>query len=387
MQTSFLLMAAGNGSRLGGEAKQLRFLGAKPLWLWSASIAEQLYVAGAIDQLIVAIPENIELVLPKSYTVPVTFVKGGVTRASSVVNALDACLGDVALIHDAARPFLTVDLCMRLLGVVGKFGAVIPLLPSVDSIKHVDENGTITSLVRDHVYRAQTPQVFCVKDLLTSIKNYGLNGTDEASCWTASGRHMAYINGDEKNFKITTSYDWEVATSLTTTKNQVRVGHGFDVHPLVPGRPLVLAGVNITSPLGLDGHSDADIICHAVADAILGASGNPDIGTLFPASDPKYKGADSTMILVRSIEIILQEGFSIDWVDVTLQAQIPRLGGVLADVKGGLARVFEKAGVQPLLNLKVKSGEFVGSVGKGDCMICNAVATLSKRGDLGYDLT
>ena len=216
------------------------------------------------------------------------------------------------------------------------------------------------------------------------MEKYGLSATDEAECWIAAGKKIAPVSGSPRNFKITTDFDWDIAKALVQSPVAIRVGHGFDVHPLCPGRPLILGGVNVESDLGLDGHSDADIICHTIADALLGAAGEPDIGTLFPASDEQYKNADSTKLLTESIKRIALRGMQIVWIDVTLQAQVPRLGGILPLIKQELAAIFRRAGVAPNLNLKVKSGEYVGSVGRGECIVCHAVATLSGSQEMEF---
>ena len=381
---SFLLMAAGKGSRMGGVPKQFRFLAGVPVWLWSVRIAELLYHKKMISELIIVTSSDVTPEMPQSVRVPFCFVEGGDLRAESVRNGLTRCSGDFVLIHDAARPFLEETLCLELMDAAQKTGAALPVLPSVDSLKRITEKSNMQNVSRDEIFRAQTPQLFCVKELQEAMEKYGLSATDEAECWIAAGKKIAPVSGSPRNFKITTDFDWDIAKALVQSPVAIRVGHGFDVHPLCPGRPLILGGVNVESDLGLDGHSDADIICHTIADALLGAAGEPDIGTLFPASDEQYKNADSTKLLTESIKRIALRGMQIVWIDVTLQAQVPRLGGILPLIKQELAAIFRRAGVAPNLNLKVKSGEYVGSVGRGECIVCHAVATLSGSQEMGF---
>lgn len=375
---SFLLMAAGKGSRMGGVPKQFRPLGGLAVWLWSVRVAELLYHIGAVSELVVVTPPDSTLEMPDSVRLPHRFVVGGELRSESVRNGLMACSGEFALIHDAARPFLTEELCLELIAAALESGAALPVLPSVDSLKKISEKSEVQNLPREDIFRAQTPQLFRVGELQEAMRSYGVKATDEAECWIAAGKKITPVLGSAANFKITTDFDWDVARALVQVPATTRVGHGFDVHPLRPGRPLILGGVRIESDLGLDGHSDADVICHTVADALLGAAGEPDIGTLFPASDERYKGADSTKLLAKSIERVALRGMRIVWVDITLQAQVPRLGAILPRIQQELMRIFEGCGVAPGVNLKVKSGEHVGSVGRGECIVCHAVATLSE---------
>ena len=372
---------------MGGVPKQFRSLAGLPVWLWSVRIAELLYHKKLISELVVVTSPDFTQSMPESVRIPFCFVTGGELRAESVRNGLSRCSEEFVLIHDAARPFLEETLCLELIRAAQKTGAAIPVLPSVDSLKKITEKSNIQNLSRDEIFRAQTPQVFRVKELQKTMETYGLSATDEAESWIAAGKNIAPVSGSARNFKITTDFDWDIAKALVQAPVVMRVGHGFDVHPLRPGRPLFLGGVKVESDLGLDGHSDADVICHTIADALLGAAGEPDIGTLFPASDEQYKNADSTKLLAESINRIALRGMQIVWVDVTLQAQVPRLGGILPLIKRELMMIFERMGVAPNLNLKVKSGEYVGSVGRGECIVCHAVATLSGPQEMKFFCT
>ena len=384
---SFILVAAGSGSRMRrpGAAdvpKQFRALASMPVWEWSARIAERLYIGGRIDELIVVLPSSFmeRLVIP-SFTCPVKLVAGGAARTDSVKAGLIAASGDFVLVHDAARPFLTEDTCLALIEATNRERGAVPLLASVDSLKFV-EGDTITALDRSAIYRTQTPQVFPRAALLDVIPSGGDGATDEATLWLAAGRELGWVEGDAMNFKITTEYDWQVANALTAASRETRTGFGFDVHELAPERPLVLGGLTLSSPLGLLGHSDADIVCHAISDALLGAAGEGDIGTLFPADDESYRGADSTILLERVLRLIHEKRWRVVWLDVTLAAQVPRLGGELTKISDNLCDIFTRNGEDAKLSLKVKSGERVGSVGRAECMTCYAVATL-ERFDVG----
>ncbi len=374
---SFIIAAGGHGSRLGGEAKQFRVLGGIPVWQWSFAVAEELLDEGRISEIIVVLSAEMSELAEKLNRIPsVKTAQAGTERSQSVLSGLKACEGDYVLIHDAARPFITKDLCLRIMAETEKCGAAIPLLPITDSIKFIDQNG-MTAADRSKYFKTQTPQAFERKKLLMLVED-GKLATDEATTWLEAGYKTAEVRGEECNFKITTPYDWLMASNFAAGAKEIRTGHGYDIHPLAAGRKLILAGIEIeNSPLGLDGHSDADVITHTVMDALLGAAGLPDIGTLFPASDNTYKNADSIKLLEKVVALIHENGWKIDWVDATLNAQIPKLGGIINKLTMNLGRYISDDGSQRF-SLKVKSGEKCGSVGRCECMICHAVATLSR---------
>jgi 2-C-methyl-D-erythritol 4-phosphate cytidylyltransferase/2-C-methyl-D-erythritol 2,4-cyclodiphosphate synthase len=251
----------------------------------------------------------------------------------------------------------------------------IPVLSSVDSLKMID--GSIKAVPRDKIFRAQTPQAFKRTTLLEILDSCS-GATDEATLWIGSGRKIICVPGSEKNFKVTTEFDWAIAKSLAEAGKTVKIGMGYDIHELVPGRKLILGGIEFHSELGLLGHSDADIICHAAADALLGASGEGDIGTLFPASDERYRNADSMELLKFVLNILAEKKWSVGNIDVTLVAQIPKIGDKIMKITDNLRKLF--IGVFPYaeLSVKVKSGEHVGSVGRAECMECFAAAVVER---------
>ena len=377
---SFIIVAGGTGTRLGGIPKQFRLLDGHPVWKWSAKIAEELWKDGIVQELVIVVPDDhmAEMKGHCDLKIPTRLTAGGTTRSQSVMSGLKNSCGSHVLVHDAARPFITRELCLELIRNSEVHGSSVPLLGSSDSLKRL-ESGKLTCVDRKEYLRTQTPQAFEKSSLIDSIASFGFDGTDEAEAWIASGRDIFITQGSESNFKITTKFDWEVALSITGGRKIQRTGHGFDVHQLVKGRKLILAGIEIkNSELGLLGHSDADIVLHTVMDAILGAAGFPDIGTLFPASDPKWKDADSRELLKTVILKVRSEGWSIDWVDVTLQAQSPKLGDMIPNFIYSVASLIAENGRDPNFNMKVKSGESCGSVGRNECMVCHGVATLSK---------
>lgn len=379
---SFIIVAAGVGNRMGGAPKQFRLLGSRPVWKWSASKVESLWREGLVSELVLVVPERDieEVIAGNGMKMPIKVVSGGQMRADSVLNGLRICSGSHVLVHDGARPFISVELCRRVMEGAAKHGSAIPVLPTNDAleVKYDDE---IQCIDRINFFRVQTPQAFEKERLIAAIEDYGTRGADEATAWEATRNRLHHVQGEEMNFKITSPYDWVVAQSLVGIKKETRTGHGYDVHQLVPGRKLILAGIEIEgAEKGLLGYSDADIISHTIMDAILGAAGEPDIGTLFPADDPLWEDAESAALLKIVVERVRNKGWEIEWVDVTLSAQKPRLGGMIPAFISNLAPYLRESSGKLNLNIKVKSGEECGSVGRGECMMCWGIATLTKYG-------
>jgi 2-C-methyl-D-erythritol 4-phosphate cytidylyltransferase/2-C-methyl-D-erythritol 2,4-cyclodiphosphate synthase len=347
------------------------------MWKWSARTAEKLFERGLCDELVAVFPPDHGIVRAEDgASFPIKYTDGGNTRTESVRNGLLAAASEYVMIHDAARPFLSCEICEALIGAASEERGAIPVLRSVDSLKMIDEGVKI--LPRDKIFRTQTPQAFKKTALLEILDSRPAGATDEATLWLESGREIACVPGSEKNFKVTTEFDWAIAGSLAESGKTVRIGMGYDVHELVPGRKLILGGIEFRSELGLLGHSDADIICHAVADALLGAAGEGDIGSMFPASDERYRGADSMEMVKSILGLLARKRWFPGNIDVTLVAQTPRIGDKAAAIKDNLKRLF--AGVFPYaeLSVKVKSGEHVGSVGRAERMECFAAAAVER---------
>ena len=377
---SFLIVGGGSGSRIGGCPKQFRFLGDIPVWKWSVLLAERLSSYCPVTEIVLVVPDSYCSDINKDLksTLPIKCTSGGTTRAESVMKGLKICSGSHVLVHDAARPFVTENLCVDLIRLSSCGQGVIPVTGSVDSLKQI-ENNTVSSLDRSKIYRAQTPQAYERAALIQALVKFGEGATDDAAAWLLAGNKLSYVVGSEENFKITTQGDWERAVFTAGGRRTQRTGHGYDIHKLVKGRRLILAGIEIIgAEHGLLGHSDADLVTHAVMDAMLGAAGEPDIGTLFPASDVKWKDADSIDLLKTVVAMLHERGWRFDWIDITLIAQKPRLGHMVNDFKNNLMRYLCCDGADDNVNIKIKSGEECGSVGRAECMVCHAVATLSR---------
>ncbi|MCI7403782.1 2-C-methyl-D-erythritol 2,4-cyclodiphosphate synthase [Pyramidobacter sp.] len=369
MSRAFVILAAGRGTRLGGEPKQFRLLGGRPVWGWSLETARILRREKLINRIVLVLPPANALTAPDGVTV----AAGGASRALSVLSALRACGEDEVLLHDAARPFAGVPLCRRLIAASTGENAVIPLLPEANALKKI-ENGRIEPLDRDGVYITQTPQLFpraALRELLENAPRADFK--DEAELWLQRGGTLDWVAGENMNFKVTESGDWEMARKIADA-GEIRTGLGYDVHPLVPGRRLILGGVIVDSPLGLDGHSDADALAHAAADALLSAAGLPDIGTLYPAADEKFKDADSMALLRDALAKVNAEGWRLEWLSAVLTVQTPRL----APWKDAIVRSLETVLGSGRLSVTFKSGERVGPAGEAQAVFVWASATLRR---------
>ena len=387
---SFLIVAGGSGSRIGGLEKQFRTLGGKPIWRWSVDLA--LRVQG-VKEIVLVLPYDKDKETPKDlgpFGVPssIKIAPGGATRTESVRNGLAAFSSscDYVMVHDAARLFASEELLYRLMENVSPTVGAIPVMPvaeAIKEIKNIDGESRVRAVDRDGLYATQTPQVFFMETLMKILNEQRAAAfKDEAEAWLDAGLELRCIEGERLNFKVTWPEDLKLAEALVKKVGDcgVRVGIGYDVHRMVPERPLVLGGVVVPSPLGLLGHSDADVLSHSVADALLGAAGLPDIGNLFPATDEKYKGADSLELLCRVAELVKDERWEVVWVDAVLEAQVPRLNTFLPAMAKKLSAVLNPEGKELYVNVKAKSPEHTGDPGAAKSMVCRAVATL-KRGE------
>jgi 2-C-methyl-D-erythritol 4-phosphate cytidylyltransferase/2-C-methyl-D-erythritol 2,4-cyclodiphosphate synthase len=285
----------------------------------------------------------------------------------------------VVVIHDAARPLVSDDLIRRTVTAASEAGAAIAALRAHDTVKQTNADGAITAtLPRERIYLAQTPQAFRVPVLRDALRLDG-EATDEAMLAERAGHTVRVVEGDPRNFKITTPDDLTMAEHLTagTPTPVLRIGNGYDLHRLVAGRPLILGGVRIPFEKGLEAHSDGDAICHAVTDAVLGAAGAGDIGRHFPDTDPGWKNADSIELLRRASEVVREAGYAIVNVDVVVIAQKPKLAPYVESMCGNLADALGCAASQ--VSVKGKTNEGVDSMGTGESIAVHAVALVSRR--------
>ncbi len=314
----------------------------------------------------------------------VSVVTGGVRRQDSVRNAFDQVNenSEVVVIHDAVRPFVSEQLIASTIDAAIKTGAAIAGLPANDTIKKVGVDGIVgDTLRREEIVLAQTPQAFRTSVLRAALSlNLGdLETTDEAALAERAGYRVQVVKGDPRNIKITTPEDLAMAKAILDSQaNGLRVGHGYDLHKLVPQRQLTLGGVTIPFDKGLQGHSDADVVCHAVTDAVLGATGQGDIGQHFPDTDPVWKNANSLDLLSRMSSLVQAEGFSVLNVDVTIVAEQPRLSPFVTAM---CANVADALGIETgQVSIKSKTNEGMDSMGLGKSIAAHAVVLVGNRG-------
>ena len=400
---SFIVAAGGQGRRASEGSstpfqKQFRVLGGKPMWLWSIECALAL---DFVNEIIIVIPDDpttesfissffqTSSASIKNTDKNIKIVKGGEHRADSVMNGLTASTSPFVMIHDAARPFVSETICRSLAGRVTEKRGVIPVLPVSEALKKIVHAGDeekdsarslgdacISAVDRKNIYGTQTPQVFPrmpLIEVLSKAKEMKLDPKDEAEAWLLLGNDLAAVEGERLNFKVTWPEDFMIAEGVLRLNKMTRTGLGYDIHPLVPGRKLILGSVEIESPLGLLGYSDADALTHAVSDALLGGAGLPDIGSLFPAGDEKYKGANSMNLLADVMLRVKEAGWEPVFIDCVINAQVPALNPHIPGMKHAIRKI---TGCE--VNIKVKSGEHIPPAGDAVCIICYVVATMTK---------
>jgi 2-C-methyl-D-erythritol 4-phosphate cytidylyltransferase / 2-C-methyl-D-erythritol 2,4-cyclodiphosphate synthase len=372
-----LLVAAGSGSRAGGGLpKQYRMLAGKPLLVHALEGLER---AGIADIRVVIGPgqEGLygEALGGRPLPAPTA---GGRERQDSVRNGLEAIAAEggaaAVFIHDAARPFLRAAVVERLrVALAGADGAV-PVLPVVDTLARADaELGDPVS--RDGLVRVQTPQAFRFDPILAAHRSWrGASVTDDAQVARAAGLRIAAVAGDPALEKLTHEEDFARAEARLASAMTSRTGMGFDVHAFAAGEDLWLGGIRIPHERGLKGHSDADVLLHALTDALLGAIGAGDIGDHFPPSDPQWRGAASSLFVEHARALIEALGGRIDHVDVTLICEAPRLAAHREAMRASVAGLLRLAPAR--VSIKATTTERLGFTGRGEGMAAQAIATI-----------
>jgi 2-C-methyl-D-erythritol 4-phosphate cytidylyltransferase/2-C-methyl-D-erythritol 2,4-cyclodiphosphate synthase len=378
-----VVVAAGRGLRVGGDLpKQYRAILGEPVS--RPSLATLARHAGiSVVQPVVhpddaalyrAAVAGLELLPP---------VPGGATRQASVragLEALQARRPDFVLVHDAARPFASTALISRAIAAAREHAAAVPVVVIADTVKMVDAEGAVTGTIdRANLRIVQTPQAFAFAPLLDAHRRALAAGredfTDDAALAEWAGLKVSTFEGEAANVKLTTSEDFARAeTAKLAALSDVRTGFGFDVHQFGDGDHVMLGGVRISHPRGLSGHSDADVVLHALVDAILGALADGDIGVHFPPSDPQWRGASSDRFLAFAVERLRERGGRIAHLDVTVVCEAPRIGPHRDAMR---ARIAEIAGVAiERVGVKATTSERMGFTGRGEGMAAFANATI-----------
>ena len=405
MQVTAIIAAGGRGQRFGrGAPKQFMGVGGR-------SILERTVTTfvshPVIDEVVVALPADL-LADPPAHLCaapkPIRLVAGGVRRQDSVRQAFQVAneQSGVIVIHDAARPFASAGLITRTIAAAAEGGAAVAAVSARDTVKrgvyapwHSGPAGgqaiegaklmvVAETLPREWIYLAQTPQAFrrdVLRDAL-ALGEAGPDATDEATLAERAGHTVRLVEGEPTNIKITTPDDLLVAEAIARgtvapsggERAGFRIGAGYDLHRLVEGRPLVLGGVTIPFERGLLGHSDADAICHAVTDAILGAAAAGDIGRHFPDSDPRWRDWSSIDLLRRASAMVKGRGYAIANVDVVVIAERPTLAPFVDEMRAKVAGAIGIAA--DAVGIKGKTNEGLGELGRGEAIAVHAVALL-----------
>ena len=377
--------AAGRGSRFGStQNKVFAEAGGKLLLEWTLGSLASHGRIGAVVVAAAAADRDRVQDLSRRIDKVVAVVEGGATRAESVLRGLEAlpveC--EVVLVHDAARPAVSAALVDRVIAGVEAHGGAVPGLPVSDTVKRVAENGIVMETVpREGLFTVQTPQGARRDHLLAAYRALGDDAfacTDEAALLERAGYRVCVVPGEERNIKVTHPADLaRIESVLRPLTEEVRTGFGYDVHATDASRPLWLGGIHFAGAIGLRGHSDADVVLHALTDAVLGAAGLGDIGVFFPDTDERNRGRASRDFLKEAVRRAGEAGWQVANVDISLVAEEPKIGPYRERMGSAIA---EALGVRrDQINIKATTSERLGFVGRKEGMACWAVATLRRR--------
>ena len=383
---SAVLVAAGSSTRMGFD--KLSFdLGGETVLHRSIRAFDQ---CPQIGEIVLVAGKNRAFVEQQAVgcTKPVQIVAGGATRAESAKNGVLAAHGELVAVHDAARPFVSQAVIAAVLEAAARCGAAAPAVPVKDTIKQavpgdgktVPEACLVRSTPdRSTLYAVQTPQCFDRTQYLAALQELDAEKarlvTDDCSLFELTGRSVQLTQGDYANLKITTRED--LPRPVQKEETRMRIGHGYDVHRLVEGRKLILGGVEIPFEKGLLGHSDADVLAHAVMDAVLGAAALGDIGQHFPDNDPAYAGADSLELARHVAHILSEHGYRVENIDATILCQRPKLAPHIPAMRANLAAAFGLP--VDAVSVKATTEEHLGFTGEGLGIAAHAVALIETR--------
>lgn len=375
MNNAIIIVAAGRGTRAGGETpKQWQSLAGQPV------LAHTVVAFEGIGRIVVVLhPEDMARGVAL-FQGKVALCAGGASRDASVRNALEMLEGsgvEKVLIHDGARPLVSRAVIDGVLEALDSAQAAAPALPVSDAL-WTGENGEVTGTQdRNGLYRAQTPQGFDFDAILSAHRAHPGGSADDVEVARAAGLSVAITRGSEDNLKITYPEDFARAERLLGDKMDIRLGHGYDVHAFGPGDHVTLCGVAVPHDKKLKGHSDADVGMHALTDAIYGALAEGDIGRHFPPSDPQWKGAASEIFLDHAVKLAEARGFRLGNADVTLICEQPKIGPHATEMAQVLARII---GIEPgRISVKATTSERLGFTGREEGIAAIATATLIKE--------
>ena len=384
-----IVAAAGESRRMAGTDKIFLPLMREPLISYSIKVLQE---SPQVDAIVLALsPANIargrELVEASGWDKVREVYPGGERRQDSVRAGVER-LADVewVIVQDGARPFIDADMVARGLAEARLTGAAVAAVPVKDTIKSADAGLYVDeTLPRDRLWAAQTPQVFRRELLAQAHDRISSDVNDDALMVERLGARVRIFLGSHANIKVTTPEDVHIAEAILRSRESghpyvdpmtPRSGIGIDVHPLVEGRALVLGGVSIPFHQGLAGHSDGDVLLHAVVDALLGGAGLGDIGTHFPSGDDRYEGIASTELLRQTLGLLADRRWRVTYVDATILAERPRLSPFMDEIKRAMASALQLE--SDCVNVKATTTDGLGSIGRGEGIAALAVATVEK---------
>ncbi|MDP3196326.1 bifunctional 2-C-methyl-D-erythritol 4-phosphate cytidylyltransferase/2-C-methyl-D-erythritol 2,4-cyclodiphosphate synthase [Tabrizicola sp.] len=373
MQTAVIIVAAGRGSRMGGEVpKQWQILAGRP------ALSHTLAAFAGMRVVLVIHPDD----RPRAEDLGVQLVEGGATRGASVLAGLRALEGsgvEAVLIHDGARPLVSRALIGRLLDALATHDGAAPALPVTDALWRGDGGRVSGTVDRTGLWRAQTPQAFRLAPILAAHRSHPGGALDDVQVARDAGLDVAIVEGEETNLKLTYPGDFARAEAILKGRDmdvrpEIRLGNGYDVHAFCDGDHVWLCGVSLPHGKGLLGHSDADVGMHALTDAIYGALAEGDIGRHFPPSDPQWKGAASHIFLAHAIGLARSRGYELGNCDVTLVCERPKIGPHALAMQAELARIM---GVDAgRVSVKATTSERLGFTGREEGIAALATAVL-----------
>ena len=382
-----IILAAGSGSRMKMDKTKQR------IELCGESLLKRSVKAfcdsASVSSIVVVVKED-EVAWAKEELKSIPKVDGviigGKNRAESAFKGFSAVdpRSDFVAIHDGARCLVTPKMVDNVIASAVLCGAATAACQVNDTLKQIDSDGFIDKTIpRERVYAAQTPQAFSCELYRRALENItpDANFTDDNMLIEAIGEKVCVVDTGRENIKITTSEDLAFAEYIIKRRSEMedfRVGHGYDVHRLVEGRALILGGVEIPHTKGLLGHSDADVLSHAIMDALLGACGLGDIGRHFPDTSNEYKDISSLLLLERVAELVDEKGYSVVNLDITLIAQKPKVSPYVDNMIGNISRILDIN--QGRINIKATTEEKLGFTGNEEGISCHAVAMVKNKG-------
>ena len=370
-----VVVAAGSSQRMGGLHKLDAVIGGRTVL---ERAVDAVAVPGLVARtVIVTAPERVDGLAEQAWVRDrgCIVVAGGDRRQDSVAAGVEATSARVVLVHDGARPVVAASVVAAVAEAAERVGAAIPVLPQADALKRVEDGLVVAALEREGLARAQTPQG-ARRDLLVAALTRHRDGpaaADEAELFARDGVAVATVAGDPANVKITHPDDLELVRLAIERTTRTAIGRGWDSHPFGPGDGLRIGGLRVDGAPRLHGHSDGDVVLHAVCDALLAAAGLGDLGRIFPSGSPETAGIDSAVLLGDVIGRVRGAGFAPSQVDVTIRAARPRLGATRLDAIR--ARIADLVGLEPRqVNVTAATANLAGDEGAGrvisaDCLV------------------